>query len=188
MGILMKFLSIFLASCLILLGAGSAMAAMTGMNHGSTSEHYSDQGFISGMIAHHEGAVAMADELLRDTSKNVDAQVKTWAEDIKKAQLKEIAQMRELLKKIGGIDKEAYAAMHKEMEVMLQEQRQGADRAMAFVELMTPHHAGAISMSLPALLHSADSSVMNLAKEIIKDQTEEIAAFRAWMRTKHSNH
>lgn len=186
----MKVLSFFLASCLIVFGAGSAVAAMTNMDHGSTSGKYSDQAFLSGMIAHHEGALAMADELLRGTSKDVDAQVKTWAENIKKTQVKEIAQMKELLKKIGGIDKDAYASMHKEMEVMLQEQRQGLDRGMAFVELMTPHHAGAVSMSLPALLHSTDSTVIALAKEIIRDQAEEIAAFRAWMKAKvpHSNH
>lgn len=179
----MKSIFSMLTACMLMLFSGSAWAAM---DHGGHQGRYSDSAFLSGMLAHHEGALAMADTYLKTTGKGADAQVKEWAEDIKEAQMKEIAQMKALLNKAGGLDKAVYAHMEAAMADMLRAQKASSDATMAFVEHMTPHHAGAIEMSLPALLQSGNAEIVKLAKDIIQDQTEEIAAFRAWM-SKHSH-
>lgn len=50
--------------------------------------------FLTGMIAHHEGAIDMAEDVLRD---GVNAEVKTLAQAIITSQQAEIATMRQLL-------------------------------------------------------------------------------------------
>lgn len=179
----MKFILSIVAVCVFGCYAVSAWAAM---DHASPAEHYSDKAFLSGMLAHHEGAFAMADAYLTTVKGDADAQVKKWAETIKEAQQKEIAQMKVLLNKAGGLDKAAYAHMEAAMTDMLQAQKSASDESRAFVEHMTPHHAGAVEMSLPALLKSTNADIVKLAKNIIQEQSEEIAAFRVWMN-KHSH-
>lgn len=180
---MMKSIFSMMTACMLVLFAGSAWAAM---DHGGHTGNYSDKAFLSGMLAHHEGALDMADVYLKAAAKGTDEQVKEWAEDIKEAQMKEITQMKALLAKAGGLDKAAYAQMKAAMADMLKAQKAGSDATMAFVEHMTPHHAGAVEMSLPALLQSGNAEIVQLAKDIIQDQAEEIAAFRAWM-SKHSH-
>ena len=89
----------------------SVLPAQAAMDHGSGAAHYSDRAFLSGMIAHHEGAVDMAKVFLATPKKDQDPQVTAWADDVIKVQEKEIAEMKELLKPLGGIEESAYAPM-----------------------------------------------------------------------------
>ena len=97
----------------------SVLPAQAAMDHGSGAAHYSDRAFLSGMIAHHEGAVDMAKVFLATPKKDQDPQVTAWADDVIKVQEKEIAEMKELLKPLGGIEESAYAPMKKAMEQRL---------------------------------------------------------------------
>jgi len=147
----------------------SVLPAQAAMDHGSGAAHYSDRAFLSGMIAHHEGAVDMAKVFLATPKKEQDPQVTAWADDVIKVQEKEIAEMKELLKPLGGIEESAYAPMKKAMQHMLEEGKNlGAN--MRFVELMLPHHAMALEMSVPALLGSNNPQILNLAENIIISQ------------------
>ncbi len=56
-----------------------------------------EKAFITGMIPHHQGAVDMAKLLLQD--KTISTELKTFAENIIKAQDSEIKMMNEWLKK-----------------------------------------------------------------------------------------
>ena len=94
----------------------SVLPAQAAMDHGSGAAHYSDRAFLSGMIAHHEGAVDMAKVFLATPKKNQDPQVTAWADDVIKVQEKEIAEMKDLLKPLGGIEESAYAPMKKAMQ------------------------------------------------------------------------
>jgi len=57
-----------------------------------------DRQFLTGMIAHHQGAIAMAQGVL-DGGKNAD--VHTLATNIVTSQTAEIAQMQEMLTKLN---------------------------------------------------------------------------------------
>ncbi|MFQ9868473.1 MAG: DUF305 domain-containing protein [Bilophila wadsworthia] len=101
-----------------------------------------------------------------------------------KVQEKEIAEMKELLKPLGGIEESAYAPMKKAMQHMLEEGKSlGAN--MRFVELMLPHHAMALEMSVPALLGSNNPQILNLAENIIISQAKEMRQFKAWIAEHH---
>ena len=47
-----------------------------------------------------------------------------------------------------------------------------------FVNLMVPHHQGAIDMAVAVLRYGHDEKIRRLAQEMIVDQQEEIAAMR----------
>ena len=146
--------------------------------------HSMEVAFLSGMIAHHEGAVDMAKVFLATPKKDQDPQVTAWAEDVIKVQEKEIAEMKDLLKPLGGIEESAYAPMKKAMQHMLEEGKNlGAN--MRFVELMLPHHAMALEMSVPALLGSNNPQILNLAENIIISQAKEMRQFKAWIAEHH---
>ncbi len=162
----------------------SVLPAQAMMDHGSSAAHYSDRAFLSGMIAHHEGAVDMAKLFLATPQKDQDPKVKAWADEVIKVQNEEIAEMRNLLKPLGGIEESAYAPMKKAMHHMLEEGKNlGAN--MRFVELMLPHHAMALEMSVPALLGSNNPQVLNLAENIIINQAKEMRQFKAWLAEHH---
>ncbi len=165
----------------------TAPAPMSAMNHSmNQAQDYSDRAFLSGMIAHHEGAVNMADQLLQSPRGSVNPQVARWAQEIRKAQTEEIIDMQAMLRTVGGLDKAAYQDMQQEMDEMM-DQGQGLDPNVRFVALMIPHHAGAVEMALPALVYSDSRRIANLAQDIIEEQSEEIAAFRDWLsQQRHS--
>lgn len=161
----------------VLLAVSPAMAAM---NHAPMAE-YSDRVFLSGMIAHHEGAVAMAERLLKTPEKELNPQVVKWAKEIMAAQNKEVEEMKELLKSAGGMDEAAYKDMEKGMRAMMDAKNQNANPNIRFVEEMVPHHAQALEMAIPALQFSKNPHVIDLAQTIIISQTKEIHALRTWL-------
>lgn len=137
-----------------------------------------ERAFLSGMIAHHEGALEMARYALE---KAKDREVRAWAEAILKEQEREIALMRSWLPSLGGLDQAAYAAMGKEMAAMLQELKRAKDPDRAFVELMLLHHKGAVEMALAVLPTAKDRRVLDLARDILLAQAKEMHAFRLWL-------
>ena len=51
-----------------------------------------------------------------------------------------------------------------------------------FVNMMLPHHQGAIDMAKAQLLYGTDPQIRRLAQEIITDQQSEIALMQLWLR------
>lgn len=155
------------------------------MEHGQAMEgedwgREDDAVFLSSMIAHHRAALEMSEPLLASE----DPAVRKWAGDIIAKQRNEIAAMEALLPEVGGRDAEAEDMMRKHMESMTA-QVVSDNPEVNFVVLMVDHHAGAVDMSLPALVLTENGKIRELAKDIIVDQTVEINDFRAWLAGKN---
>lgn len=78
---------------------GSMNSMMMGLS-GKTGDAF-DKAFLSEMIMHHEGAVAMAEAALKDAK---HAEIKTMAEAIISTQTAEIAQMKAWQKEWYGME------------------------------------------------------------------------------------
>jgi uncharacterized protein (DUF305 family) len=63
----------------------------------------------------------------------------------------------------------------KKMEAM-----NGKDFDVHFLDMMSPHHAGAITMSKAALQKAEHPEIKTLAQNIIKAQETEIKQMAAW--------
>jgi len=73
---------------------------------------------------------------------------------------------------------QAMMGMHEEMMDGVQNE----DPDVAFVLGMIPHHQGAIDMARIQLRAGSDTENMELARHIIAEQQQEIAAMRAWLQ------
>ncbi|MBL9184065.1 MAG: DUF305 domain-containing protein [Verrucomicrobiaceae bacterium] len=75
--------------------------------------------------------------------------------------------------------------MNSMMEGMMQNLRgkTGGDFDKTFVSEMILHHQGAVSMAEAALKTSNRPELLEMAKAIIKAQTEEIAMMQDWQKT-----
>lgn len=148
--------------------------AMAGMTGTETAAPYDAQ-FIDGMIMHHQGAIDMANDALKQAQR---PEIKTLAGDIIKAQEAEIKQMQDWrtawysdFKDTGGMS----------MDMGMMEVAPGdAPYDIRFIDAMIPHHESAIAMANDAKMKSQRPEILTLADEIIKAQTAEIAQMKAW--------
>lgn len=168
----------------------------SGMNHGMAMDlgpadaNY-DLRFIDGMIPHHQGAVVMAKEAQQKSQR---AEIKKLADDIIKAQEKEIAQMKQWRKTWypkAGDKPMAYNSQMGHMMEMSPEQMQGmmmnmnlgaadADFDKRFIDAMIPHHQGALVMAKDALNKSQRPEIKQLAQDILTSQQKEIDQMQQW--------
>ncbi len=142
-----------------------------------------DLQFIDTMTAHHGEAVNMA-KLVDGRTNNTD--LIKFAAQIIADQEKEIGQMKDWREKwFAGKSQ----AMNMEMPGMADSMKmdmaklsnaKDKDFDLAFVEMMTPHHAGAIAMGREALTKSEKSEIKTLAGQIIKAQEAEIKMMNEW--------
>ncbi len=142
-----------------------------------------DLQFIDTMTTHHMSAVEMA-KMVDGKTQNAD--IKKFAAQIIADQEKEIAQMKEWREKwFAGKP----AAMNMEMPGMADSMKmdmaklsnsKDKDFDLAFIEMMTPHHAGATTMAKEALTKAEHPEIKTLANQIIKAQEAEIKMMNEW--------
>jgi uncharacterized protein (DUF305 family) len=160
--------------------AATAADATTGMDHGAMagSEAPYDAQFIDSMIAHHEGAVAMASQVLKEAER---AELKTLAEGIISAQTAEIAQLR-AWRAAWYPDLPETAGMSMDMGDM---EISGDTRTpfdQRFIEAMIPHHEGAIAMAEDAQQKAEHQEIRDLSQAIIAAQEGEIVQMKQWQQ------
>lgn len=152
--------------------------SMPGMDHsnmpGMSNAPYDAQ-FIDGMIDHHNGAIVMAQDALRQAEHD---EIKQLAQTIIADQQKEVGQMQGWrtqwypdLPNTGG--------MSMDMGPMtVAEGPEPYDQR--FIKAMIAHHNGAIGMARDALTKAEHPEIKQLAEEIIKAQEAEIKQMQEW--------
>ncbi len=164
---------------------------MSGMDDMKSSPNAASQPydlqFIDTMTHHHQGAVDMAKVALAKTS---NEELKKFAQKIIEDQNKEITQMKDWREKwfagkamamnmdMPGMSdsmKMMSADGMKKMEAM-----GGKEFDTMFLDMMTPHHAGAITMAKEALTKAEHAEIKTLANQIVKAQEAEIKQMADW--------
>jgi len=166
---------------------GEATSSSEAPNAAATE---ADEMFVTMMIPHHQQAVEMSDMVLAKDS--LDPRVADLAEQIKQAQGPEIDRMRGWLEDWGvEYDPDAtedmdHGSMGGSMDGMMSEEDmaalESADAAEAsrlFLEQMIKHHEGAVDMAETALEDAKNPDVLELAQQVIDDQTAEISTMQA---------
>lgn len=139
-----------------------------------------DRAFAEQMIPHHQGAVDMAEIALERAE---HPELRELAEQIISSQETEIAELEDALDdELAGVEPQS---MGMSMEMMGMGMDPGMLRTMqpfdlAFIEMMIPHHEGAIVMSDVELRRGENSEMRDLAREITAAQEREIAQMREW--------
>lgn len=153
---------------------------------GAASQPY-DLQFIDTMTHHHEGAVQMSKMILGKTQ---NEELERFAQKIIDDQQKEIAQMKEWREKWFAGKAPAknmeMPGMMDSMKMMsgdhmkMMESMTGKDFDLHFLDMMTPHHEGAVTMAKDALQKAEHAEIKTLANNIIKAQDAEIKKMNDW--------
>ncbi|WP_210570644.1 DUF305 domain-containing protein [Streptomyces sp. GESEQ-4] len=144
------------------------------------------------MIPHHEQALEMAK--LAD-GRASDAEIKTLAADIEKAQDPEIQTMKSWLKAwgkpesaeesmpgmdhgSGGMDHgSGTSGMMSEEDMQKLAAAKGGEFDRMFAEMMIEHHEGAITMAEDEQKNGRDAAAKKLAADVVKTQSAEVEKF-----------
>ncbi len=175
---------------------GSGMHHGGGTNHsmamdlGSADANY-DLRFIDAMIPHHQGATQMAKEAQQKSKR---PEIKKLADEIIKAQNKEIAQLKQWrtawYPKASSTPMAWNAQMNQMMEMSPQQSKAmrmdmnlgaaDAEFDLRFINAMIPHHEGAVTMAQDALSKSKRPEIKKLAQDIVISQQKEIEQMKQW--------
>lgn len=148
-----------------------------------------DRMFLANMIAHHEGAVEMANLALTNASHQ---EIKTLATAIVSAQTSEINNMTAWQKTWGYPASSGEMMMdHSSMGMentnagMMNELNGKTGEAFdkAFLEQMIMHHRSAINMAATGKTNAQHQEVKDLTVAIVNAQTKEIQQMEQWQKT-----
>lgn len=143
-----------------------------------------DGAFIVEMVPHHESAVEMA-EMASERAEHPE--VETLAEEITSTQTAEIGALERIHQRLFGqsTSKADHGTlglpdheMGMHMDASELESARPFDRA--FIDMMIPHHQGAIRMARVELAQGDDPNLMRIAEAIIDAQAREIEQMNRW--------
>jgi len=179
------FVGVALACAAVIVAPASAATKANGV----------DRAFVREMVAHHEMAVDMAKMA---QMQGEHAQIKTLAAAIVKAQNREIRQLKAIARRLGVRPASADSMDHMQMMkdadalgVSMAEMGMDMDMSMLdgakpfdrmFIDMMTPHHKGAIRMARAELAKGVNAPLQAIARAIVKAQKKEIAEMKAWRK------
>lgn len=136
-----------------------------------------DRAFVADMIPHHESAVDMA-KIAKSRGKSTF--VKDLADDIIRTQNAEITTMQSIATRLdeAGVKAESLGIPEHQMGMDndLAKLRKADPFDREFIDMMIPHHQGAIRMARVQLAKGSDAETKQLATAIIEAQSREINA------------
>lgn len=142
---------------------------------GAANQPY-DLQFIDSMIHHHQGAVVMSAAVLQKTERN---ELGLFLQKVIDDQEKEIAQMKEWRDKWYP-GKPSALNMELPGMKMSYHEMQGTISDLQYVDMMIPHHEGAVLMAKDALQKAEHAEIKKLANAIIREQEAEIKRMGEW--------
>jgi uncharacterized protein (DUF305 family) len=172
------------------------LVAMTGCS-GDSGEGFNeaDVSFATDMTQHHAQALQMAN--LTVGRSDLDVEVQKLADEIRTAQLPEIATMGRWLKKwdqpvpttgLEHSDEGHHVELDTDMPGMMSnEQMSSLERATGpefrrmWLRMMIEHHQGALTMAENEVREGEHPAAVQMAGEIEKTQTREITRMRAML-------
>lgn len=152
-----------------------------------TGEDY-DRMFLANMIAHHQGAVDMANLAL---TRAKHQEIKDMANNIISAQTKEIGDMQSWQTAWGYpassgsmMEDHSSMGMMNDMAGMTDKLKGLTGDAFdkAFLSSMIEHHQSAINMAYPGQTNAQHEEVKTLTKAIVDAQSKEIAQMKQWQK------
>lgn len=163
------------------------------MELGPADANY-DLRFIDAMIPHHEGAVMMANDVLKKSKR---PELKQLAKAIVSAQDKEIIQMQQWRKDWYPKSPNAPMAWNVEMNHMMAMKpdqmsamrmnmdlgKADLDYDLRFINAMVPHHEAAVIMAKDLAQKTKRPELQKLAKEVVSSQQSEIDQMNQWRKT-----
>ena len=182
---LIKHPRALLVSAMLALGvlvAGGALTACGSDNNNdsaaaSAAGNGTDRAFVADMIPHHQSAVEMASIA---KTRGQSPFVKNLASDIIRTQNAEITTMNGIAAKLDAAGVKAKSLGIAEhmmgMDMNVAELRTAKPFDRAFIDMMIPHHQGAIRMARVELAKGSSRQAKQLATQIIAAQTREIDA------------
>ena len=155
-----------------------------GESDDSANAEHTDGAFIAEMVPHHESAIEMAEIALE---RGEHTEIQELAGNIIASQGAEIGQLETAHERLfdaplGEVDhgslglSEADSGMSHDASAL--ESAEPFDQE--FIDMMIPHHQGAIRMARIELESGQDEDLKNLAQEIIDAQSAEIEEMNAW--------
>ena len=139
--------------------------------------------FLTRMIDHHFSGVKMAE--LCD-GRTVHAELQEMCEEIKTAQLAEIATMQGWLLDWYGTTHDPVVDRKSQRQISQLSRYSGAEFEMRFMTMMSMHHAMAIESGAECLLRAYHPEMLNMCAMMIAAQGDEIAQMRLWLCDWHS--
>ena len=164
-----------------------SMAKMMQQMHASKPIGNTDHDFAHMMMAHHQGAVAMSDILLRDGK---DATMRQMAEKIKTDQQKEIAALDKVAERLDGAAKnyspkdpadKFQMKVDQSMKPMMMPMAPSGDVDRDYATMMVAHHTSAVQMAEAEVAMGKDAATRKMAQLMVAAQTKEIQQFNNWL-------
>ncbi len=160
------------------MGSETATMDHSGMDHGGmeTGGGPFDAQFIDSMIEHHRGAIAMAEQALKESQR---PEIKQLAQNIISSQQQEIDQMTGWRTQwYPGV--QPTGGMNMEMGDMELSTDTSVPFDQRFISSMVAHHQGAIAMAEEARTRAEHAEIKELAEAIITAQESEVQQLRSW--------
>ena len=198
------------ATALAATGCGSSddtasTSTTTPATNATASAAEVDKAFVSQMIPHHQMAVQMASYA---PSNGQRTEIKELGNGIAVSQNGEIKQMQTIAKRLGatpaampsgdsgGMDHSMHggssmAAAAKTLGIPMDDMGMSMDMGSlekarpfdrAFIDMMIPHHQGAILMARAELAKGQNAELKKIATAIVAAQTKEIKQMNSWRK------
>jgi uncharacterized protein (DUF305 family) len=167
--------------------AGTAVIALGACgsddSESSGGSEEADGAFIAGMVPHHESAIEMA-EIAEERADHPE--IEELAANIISSQQAEIEELEAAHERIFGepLSEGEHEPMEMSAEMMGEVDMAELENAkpfdLTFIDMMIPHHQGAIEMARTELADGQDAELKEIAQRIIDAQSAEIEEMNAW--------